>query len=58
MITIFIAVMMLRVILVTNLRQPFPIYGNTTLKLRTNAIVRFLMTFSGKFGVITLINVG
>ena len=50
MITIFIAVMMLRVILVTNLRKPFAIYGNVTLKLRTNAIVRFLMTFSGKFG--------
>ena len=51
----FIAVMVLRVILVTNLRQPFPIYGNVTLKSRTNAIVRFLMAFSDKFGVITWI---
>ena len=53
----WIAVMALRVIVVTNLRQPFPISVNMALKLRTNAIVRFLMTFSGEFGVITWINV-
>ena len=45
--------MMLRVILVTNMRQHFPIYGNVTLNLQIKAIVRFQMTSSRKFEGIT-----